>query len=181
MRSKMMPRWKTKLLRKWEGERKEAEAAQPKPKTKNSKKAALAFWMKRELTEDEKTEIEDWRKLVQMPPGVWQRTWEAFGEGVAHYTTTLLDGLAHLDVRLPRQRELWWEIKLTAAGSVLSLKIGSDYPEMMRECFGESLERIEGANENFVAGETQAKLLRVLREGEVLIQDWIAHYAQEEP
>lgn len=157
---------------KQEAEREEARRRQ----------APLAFWMKRELTdEDEETnEIDNWRMLVQVPPGVWQRSWDPFQRGTAHYTAQLLENGAHLFVSLPRMREVWWEIKITAWGTTLAIRLGADYPEMMRQCLGEAIERLEGAHDKIMYESRRAALTKVLREGERLVQAWIERYAQKE-
>lgn len=172
-------------------QRKRREAAEVAMRAQKNKEAAekerarrrqepLAFWMKRELTNEKETTIDNWRMLVQMPPGVWQRTWDAFNQGTAHYNAELLDGAAHLSAALPHMRKLWWEIKITGWGLDLAFKIGQDYPEMMRQCLGEAIERVDGAHDHVVPEHRRAALVKTLREGEQLCQAWIARYAAKE-
>jgi hypothetical protein len=176
-------RWQRTVahVREVKDQRAKEEAAREE---KRKRQEPIAFWMKRELKKEDDgqstTEIKNWRMLVQMPPGVWLRTWDRFGDGVVHYVSEFMDDAAHLKAHLPHRNKVWWEIEITAWGVTLAYKIGDNYPEMMRQCFSESLERAEASLDHFMPEDRRNDLIEVLREGEVIIQDWIARYAQKE-
>lgn len=181
-KQKAPARWKQGVAKVREVKKQQAKVEAAREE-KRRRQEPIAFWMKRELTEADDattTTIANWRMLAQMPPGVWLRTWDPFSEGVAHYTAELMGDAAHLEVSLNRPHEVWWQIKITAWTMTLAQKIGPDYPEMLRECFGESIERLEEAHDHVMHEAKRHALVAVLREGEVIVQDWIARYAQKE-